>query len=98
MPFFIERLFFEMIMKTNILILMVLLSACTALNNPQNAIQPVVYKNLKEKIFFTSCSGAVEEWNDCKVKANRTCEKGYTIINRKEDPVGGRRELTFQCN
>ena len=60
--------------------------------------QPVLTKSLKEKIFFTSCSGSVETWRDCNSKAYQACPKGYTSLEKAESAVGARRELTFQCN
>jgi hypothetical protein len=84
-------------MKTLVILFSLLIISCSALNNPQGAMQPVVYQNLKEKIYFTTCSGAVEDWNSCIEKARRTCSDNYAEIKRYESPVAGRRELTFQC-
>ena len=84
-------------MKLLSLVLSMLLMSCTAINNPQRAMQPVVYVSLKEKIYFTTCSGAVEDWSSCAEKARETCSTGYQHLKRYESPVGGRRELTFQC-
>jgi hypothetical protein len=82
-------------MKFIIFIFMVSLSGCAQLMHGER--QPVVLKDYKQKIYFTSCGGAVEEWGSCKDKASETCVNGYSIINRLESAVGGRRELTFQC-
>ncbi len=73
------------------------LTGCSTLNNPNGAIQPVTYKNLKEKIMFTTCSGAVEEWGHCFTKAANACPNHYDVLERFESPVGGKRELTFKC-
>lgn len=83
-------------MKYTILMLILLVSACAQLMNGQQ--QPVIQKSVKEKIFFTTCSGAVEDWGSCNRKARSTCANGYSELKRFESAVGGRRELTFQCN
>jgi hypothetical protein len=72
--------------------------ACSTLSNPNGALQPVVRKSTKEKIFYTTCSGSVEDWGSCYRKAKETCDKGYEVISRHEEVVGGKRELTFGCN
>ena len=83
-------------MKTlTIFVIVLILSGCAQLQHGQ--VQPVVYKNVKENIMFTTCSGAVEVWNDCYEKAAKTCSKGYQVIRTDESPQGGKRELTFQC-
>ena len=84
-------------MKTLVILFSLLIISCSALNNPQRAMQPVVYQNLKEKIYFTTCSGAVEDWSSCIDKARATCSGNYEQLKRFESPVAGRRELTFQC-
>lgn len=53
---------------------------------------------LKDKTYHTSCSGAVEFWNNCYDKASRTCDKGYSIIEKTENANGGFRTMTFKCN
>lgn len=82
-------------MRNFSLLTLLLLVSCKQLTKGQE--QPVIEKNFKEKVFFTTCSGAVENWGNCNNKALRTCEKGYVEISKFESPVGGRRELTFQC-
>ncbi len=77
------------------LLLALLLVGCAQLMNGQQ--QPVIQKSVKEKIFFTTCSGAVEDWGSCNKKAQSTCASEFTVIRRFENAVGGRRELTFQC-
>lgn len=74
---------------------LLLLSACQQLMHGQE--QPVIQKSVKEKIFFTTCSGSVEYWGTCDSKAKTTCNNKYQVINKFESAVGGRRELTFQC-
>lgn len=61
-------------------------------------MQPVKEINVKEKIYFTTCSGAVEDSTTCVTKARDTCKGDYTVLNRFETIAhGARRELTFQC-
>ncbi len=80
-----------------IALFLMVLSGCAALNNSKGALQPVLLKDAKANIYFTSCSGAVEDWSRCYAKAHSTCAKGYDVLEKNESPVGGRRELTFQC-
>gem|GEM_PF-345622 len=82
-------------MKQLFLVLVLLVSACAQLMHGQE--QPVIQKSVKEKIFFTTCSGGAEDWQSCNMKAGRTCNAGYIALNRFETVLGGRRELTFQC-
>ena len=72
-----------------------LLSGCAQLMNGQE--QPVITKNTKEKLFYTTCSGAVEFWGSCYKKASRTCVNGYLITEKTENANGGFRSMTFQC-
>jgi len=82
-------------MKNLIVILLALLSSCAQLMHGQS--QPVKAINEKQGIFFTSCSGAVEDWASCHNKAIQTCPKGYQILDKSEDVMGGIRKQTFQC-
>ena len=82
-------------MKKIIGLVLLSLTACAQLMHGQE--QPVVEKDSKNGVYFTTCSGAVEDSSNCITKAYRTCSKGFEIIKRYETPVGGRRELTFQC-
>lgn len=75
---------------------LLLLSGCSTLMNPQE--QPVIERNIKEKIYFTTCSGLAEGWGSCFNKAKRTCPSGYGEIKRNQDSSGVHREFTFQCN
>jgi hypothetical protein len=72
-----------------------LLVACTQLMQGQQ--QPVKLIDSKNNTYFTSCSGAVEDWGSCAQKAKQTCPNGYNVIKRYESAVGGKRELTFEC-
>lgn len=78
--------------------MMLLTSACASMMNPSGALQPVTALNANEQIYHTSCSGSVEEWGSCFKKAADKCTKGYNVMKKVESPVGGKREITFQCN
>ena len=65
--------------------------------NAEGAAQPVKRVDVKEPIFFTTCSGAVEDWGTCNSKAQRTCENGYEVVKKAESNATGYRELTFRC-
>ena len=77
-----------------VLFLGLLLTGCQQLLQGQQ--QPV--KVLKDGAFYTSCSGAVENWASCNNKAQATCKNGYQVLNKDENSTGTKRELTFQCN
>jgi hypothetical protein len=76
-------------MKNLIITSVFFLCACSQLMQGQQ--QPVTYKNLKEKIMFTTCSGTVEDWGSCNNKAQRSCTNGYAILNRHETAINGTR-------
>lgn len=82
-------------MRFLLLMLPILLSGCNALMNAKGAEQPV--RLIGENTFHTTCSGAVEDWGYCTRKAMKKCPQGYEAVNKIENPVGGRRELTFKC-
>lgn len=73
------------------------LTGCSSLMNASGAAQPVKVIDAKQQIMFTTCSGSVEDWASCYSKARKTCANGYDTIEKVESPVGGKRELTFQC-
>lgn len=73
-----------------------LISACAQLTQGQQ--QPVKRISVEEEIYHTTCSGSVETWGSCNQKARDTCKGKYSIVEKQESPVGGRRELTFRCN
>jgi len=83
-------------MKCIGLVLVCLLVGCAQLVKGQE--QPVISKNAKEGIYFTSCTGAVENWGNCNDKAFRTCATGYKILEKAENANGGFRTMTFKCN
>lgn len=74
------------------------LSACSALSNPQGAAQAVRTLELKTQTYKVTCNGAVEDWPNCYDRAKKTCPNGYNLKERNQSPVGGKRELVFQCN
>ncbi len=71
-----------------------ILGGCTQLMNGQQ--QPV--RLLKTNLYSTTCSGAVETWANCNQKALKACESKYDVLEKNESIIGGRREITFQCN
>lgn len=78
-----------------VVFLALLLSSCAQLMKGQQ--QPVTLIDAKQRTYFTTCSGAVEDWASCNYKARQTCKGAYETLNKLENPVGGRRELTFRC-
>ena len=72
---------------------MMLLAGCAQLMKGQQ--QPVIAKG--QGLYFTTCSGTVEEWGTCYSKAKQTCANGYEITSKYEGSVGGRREMEFLC-
>jgi len=86
-------------MKVNmnkfLLAILVFISGCAQLQHGQ--IQPVVLKDAKKSIYFTTCGGAVEDWASCYNKASDTCNKNYTVISKGDNSRGTHRDLTFQC-
>ena len=82
-------------MKKLVSVVGLILGACTQLQHGQE--QPVVQKNAKEAIYYTTCAGAVEDWPSCYDKASRTCNKNYVILSKEDNNRGTKRDLTFQC-
>ena len=58
----------------------------------------MIVKNAKEGIYFTTCSGAVEDFGTCNRKAMAKCPNGYSVMDKYQDSNGAIRSLTFQCN
>ncbi len=48
-------------------------------------------------MYYTTCSGAVENMADCNRKAMNTCANGYNILDKFQDAQGAIRSLTFEC-
>lgn len=84
-------------MKPFTILIAFALAACSSLMNPSGAVQPVVIKDAKQQIMFTTCSGSVEDWASCNNKAGKACVNGYDVMEKEESAVGGKRELTFKC-
>ncbi len=82
-------------MKLLIVVMFTFLTACAQLQRGES--QPVVVKDAKQQIMMTTCSGVVEDWGSCNNKARKACADGYEILEKDESPVGGRRQITFQC-
>ena len=85
-------------MKLLLVLVPLILSGCYALSNPQGAAQAVRTLDLKTQTYRVTCNGAVEDWPNCFERAKKTCSNGYTQQERNQSPVGGKRELIFQCN
>jgi protein involved in sex pheromone biosynthesis len=83
-------------MKFTLLVLVFVLNGCAQLMHGQE--QPVIKKDAKNNIWYTTCSGAVENWYNCNLKAQRTCEKGFYSLEKTENANGGLRTMTFKCN
>ncbi len=69
------------------------LFGCSQLMNGQ--IQPVLMK--KDNLYFTTCSGAVENMGSCNKKAMDTCKNGYIIVEKHQSADATNRSLTFEC-
>lgn len=81
-------------MKFILISLLLSVSSCAQLK--KGAEQPVMqYRDVNT--FRTTCSGTVEHWGSCNDKANRTCSKGYVIVEKNADSNGVIRELIFSC-
>jgi hypothetical protein len=80
-------------MKNLMIISMVLLSACSSLQNFQE--QPVI--SLSNKSYKTTCNGIAEGWDSCFRKAQRTCPTGYKILDKVQTNDFVHRELSFNC-
>jgi hypothetical protein len=69
--------------------------SCKSLMNPQE--QPVNLVDRKNNIYMTTCSGLAETIGTCYQKAQKTCDKGYSVLEEKRDSSGVHREIRFQC-
>ena len=85
-------------MKLFVVLVVLALTACSSLSNPQGAAQSVKMIDLKTQTYKATCNGAVEDWPNCYDRAKQTCTNGYALKERTQSPVGGKRELVFQCN
>ncbi len=82
-------------MKLILIVLLLVMTGCAQLMNGQ--IQPVIEKDIRQGIYYTTCSGVVETWGSCYQKAAATCKDGYSVISRNEVFSNALREVTFQC-
>jgi hypothetical protein len=74
---------------------MTLTLSCKSLMNPQE--QPVNLIDVKNNIYTTTCNGLAETIGTCQLKAQKTCAKGYNLIEEKVDSTGVHRAIKFQC-
>lgn len=51
----------------------------------------------KNNTYMTTCSGLAETIGSCYQKAQKTCDKGYNLIEEKIDSSGVHRMIRFQC-
>lgn len=84
-------------MKLLSIVGLLLLTSCAQLMNGESQLQPVVVKDAKLKIMATTCSGMVEDWGSCNMKAKKSCSKGYDVIKKTENASNALREMEFQC-
>jgi hypothetical protein len=80
-------------MKKLMIMFVVLLSACSSLQNFQE--QPVVA--LSSNSYQTTCNGIAEGWDSCFRKAKRTCSNGFAIVAKEQKHDFVHRELSFSC-
>lgn len=69
------------------------LSACKQLQHGQIQKVDLIGNNK----YFTTCSGAVEDWASCFDKASGACNGKYDVITKEDNNRGTYRALTFQC-
>jgi len=84
-------------MKLTLIISLVFLTSCAQLMSGESQLQPVVIKDAKSKIMATSCSGMVEDWGSCNMKAKKSCPEGYDVIKKTENAPNASREMEFKC-
>jgi hypothetical protein len=51
----------------------------------------------KTNTYMMTCSGLAETIGSCYQKAQKTCDKGYHLIEEKIDSSGVHRMIRFQC-
>ena len=81
------------LMKKYLLIILLLLSACSSFQNFQE--QPVL--TLANNTYKTTCNGIAEGWDSCFRKAQRTCPNGYNVLDKIQTNDFVHRELSFSC-
>ena len=58
---------------------------------------PVVVKDVKQQIMYTTCNGAAEDWGTCNSKAMKVCPNNYIVLEKNDDTKRIFRNMTFQC-
>jgi hypothetical protein len=58
-------------------------------------LQPVKTLDPNKNIYFTSCSGAVEDWGSCNIKAKDTCSNSYEVLKDLKVQLVGEENLLF---
>jgi hypothetical protein len=81
--------------KIIILFLLITIISCKSLLNPQE--QSVNLVDSQNNIYMTTCSGMAETIGSCYQKAQKTCDKGYKVLEEKFDSSGVHRMIKFQC-
>ena len=81
--------------KISVLFLMMTILSCKSLMNAQE--QPVHLIDGKTNTYMTTCSGMAETIGSCHQKAQKTCDKGYSVLEEKRDSSGVHRMIRFQC-
>lgn len=69
--------------------------SCKSLMSGQD--QPVNLIDSQNHLYTTTCSGLAETMGSCHQKAQKTCDKGYRLIEEKIDSSGIHRSIKFQC-
>ena len=59
--------------------------------------QPVNLIDSQNHMYMTTCSGMAETLGSCHQKAQKTCDKGYRLLEEKIDASGVHRQIKFQC-
>jgi hypothetical protein len=78
-----------------VIILMMTNLSCKSLMNGQG--QPVNLIDSQNHMYMTTCSGMAETLGSCHQKAQKTCDKGYRLLEEKIDASGVHRQIKFQC-
>ena len=82
-------------MKLLITSLIFVLSGCDYLMHGRQG--PVVVKDAKQQIMYTTCNAAAEDWGTCNSKAKKTCPNNYIVLDKTQESNGVIRSMTFQC-
>ena len=82
-------------MKLLMTSLVFVLSGCDNLRHGRQG--PVVVKDAKQQIMYTTCNGAAEDWGTCHSKAMKACPNNYIVLEKNDDSKRIFRNMTFQC-